>query len=191
MIAEDLEFSISQYVDGSLPADERAAVEAALAADPAARAALAEHRQLNALLATPPAGLNWGRVASHLSSFAADEHDHVAVAGRIGWRSPMRIGSIAAVAVVAVTVGLLVHRGRPGTVVVTPVHAEAESVVVVSGPTEEPPAGPAEADVKIGPSPALAARGESWRYAEGVVGRPSTAVIAAADKLPGHGDRYR
>ena len=188
MISENLEFSISQYVDGTLSADERAAVEAELAVDPSARAALAEHRRLNDLLATPPAGLDWDRVASHLTAFVADGNDHVAVAGRIGWRSPWRIGSIAAAAAgVAVTVGLLAHRGRPSPVVPVP----SESVAVVTGPSVEAPAGPAEADVKIGPSPALAARGESWRYAEGVVGRPSTAVIAAAKKVPGRGERYR
>ena len=187
MTDEDLEFSISQYADGTLPADGRAAVEAVLAADPAARAALAEHRRLTALLAVPPAGVDWDRLASRLSAGVADGDR--GVAGRIGraWL-PWRIGAVAAAAAVAVTVGLLAHRGRPGAAV-RPVRVDAPAVAIVTGPAVETGTGPAEAQVTIGPSPALAARGESWRYAEGVVTRPSTATIAAAE--PGRGERFR
>jgi len=45
MISEDLEFRISQYADGSLPAAEMASLEAAIAADAEARALLEEYRK--------------------------------------------------------------------------------------------------------------------------------------------------
>jgi anti-sigma factor RsiW len=193
MIAEDLEFSISQYADGTLSADERSAIDVILAVDPLARQALAEHRQIAALLAVPPAGIDWDRLADHLSSTVASDDAAAVVVGRIGpagWGSPWRIGSIAAAAVVTLAVGLLAHHGRTSPAVV-PVPPADEAVAVVTGPAVETGAGPAEAQVSIGPSPALVARGESWRYAEGVVSRPSSAVIAAAEPIPGRGSRVR
>ena len=47
MIREELEFRIAQYADGTLPASQRAALEAELAADGAARELLAQYRQLH------------------------------------------------------------------------------------------------------------------------------------------------
>src|SRR6266511_2754497 len=62
MTREQLEFLISQYLDGSLTADEVVALEQVLARDESARALLEEHRKLDALLkaakvATPLPGL--------------------------------------------------------------------------------------------------------------------------------------
>ena len=45
-------------------------------------------------------------------------------------------------------------------------------------------------EIKIGPSPALAATADSWRYAEGVVTRPSSAVIAGEMKPPHEGESF-
>src|SRR5436190_2074679 len=63
MTREQIEFLISQYLDGSLTADEVVALEQILARDQEARALLDEHRKLSALLksakaATPLAGLD-------------------------------------------------------------------------------------------------------------------------------------
>ncbi len=173
MTPDALEFALSQYADGTLPSGERAAVDIVLAADPAARATVADYRRLDRLLADPPA-VNWDRFAARLAAAVADPP---AVAGRIGWWRP---AAVAAAAVVAVTVGLARH-GRP----TAPARTAPESVAVVSGPAVEAAAGPAEATVSIGPSPALAARGGSGRYAEGVVGRPPTVVIAGSQAVPG------
>ena len=195
MTAEDLEFSLSQYADGTLPDGERSAVEAVLAVDPAARAAVAAHRILHERLAVPPGDVNWDRLATFLSASVAEaDLDAAVVVGRIGpsrWTSAWRIGSIAAAAVVAVSVGLLARRSHPTAVAVAPARPVSPAVAVVTGPAVEMGSGPVEAEVTIGPSPALAARGGSWRYAEGVVDRQPTAVIAAAQPMPGNDLRYR
>jgi anti-sigma factor RsiW len=50
MTPEQLEFAISQYLDGTLPAAERAALEQRLAEDAEARELLAEYRSLDRLM---------------------------------------------------------------------------------------------------------------------------------------------
>ena len=50
MISEELEFQISQYADGSLSAEETAALEAVLASDSEAAALLADYRKLDATI---------------------------------------------------------------------------------------------------------------------------------------------
>src|SRR5690348_17119169 len=74
MINDPLEFQISQYLDGSLPADEVAALEARLAEDAAARELLEEYRKLNALLKAPAAlpDLAWDKLADYICSAVAD-----------------------------------------------------------------------------------------------------------------------
>ena len=199
MTSDELEFSISQYADGTLPAGQRPAVDAALAADPAARRVLAEYRRLNQLLAAPPAGVDWDRLAAHLSAAVDDERAderlaRPAVAGRIGpaWRSPWRIGSVAAAAAMAVTVGLLAHHGRPaGTPVPAGRQVVEAAVAEVTGPGVESATVPPEAQVTIGPSPALAARAGSGRYAEDVISRTPRVVIAGAEAVSGAGPRVR
>ena len=179
MTNDTLELSISQYADGTLPAGERLAVEAALVANPAARAALAEYRRLGELLAAiPSVDLDWDRLASHLSSAIDAEVDAPAVVGRIGFGAWGRwAGALAAVATVAVGVGLFARHRSPVDVAVKPTPAAVQPVIVVTGPTVDVDRGVAVAEVRVGPSPALAARDASWRYGEGVVSRPPTAVI--------------
>src|SRR5437763_2310389 len=69
MTLEQLEFSITQYLDGTLPAEEVGALEARLASDPQARAMLDEHRALTDLLRSQPGpALDWAEVAGDLSA---------------------------------------------------------------------------------------------------------------------------
>src|SRR5688500_14726372 len=78
MIRDDLEFQISQYADGTLPADQREALEAVLAADAGARELLEAYRKLDAALAEDraarPLAVRWdglaARVASHVARHA-------------------------------------------------------------------------------------------------------------------------
>ena len=170
MTIMDDDAAILAYADGTLPADRRGDVEA----DPAALAAVAEYRRLGELLAAPPVDLDWDRLAGHLSAAVAAE-DRPAVVGRIGFGA-RAWGAIAAAAALAVGVGLLSHRS-PVAVRPTPT-APPPSVAVVTGPTADVAADPAVADVRVGPSPALTARDAHWRYAEGVVTRRQTVVIA-------------
>jgi hypothetical protein len=69
MTLEQLEFSITQYLDGTLPAEDVGALEARLASDPQARAMLDEQRALTDLLRSQPGpDLDWADVARDLSA---------------------------------------------------------------------------------------------------------------------------
>src|SRR5580698_6345999 len=100
-MSEDLEFQISQYVDGTLSAEERVAVEVRLAEDADARRLLGEYRrldqQLSQNLSLP--NVKWDRLAERLSA-AMDETP--AVAGRIGFATWGRRLAIAACLAIAV-----------------------------------------------------------------------------------------
>jgi anti-sigma factor RsiW len=79
MNPEQLEFAISQYLDGSLPAEEVAALEARLNEDAAARGLLAEYRRVDALLKGTPSAvpaIEWGRLAGRIGA-AVQEADEL------------------------------------------------------------------------------------------------------------------
>lgn len=70
MSYDSLELAILQYLDGTLPPQERIVLEQRLATDPEAQKLLAEHRSLNAALQhglTIPA-LQWDRFAEQISA---------------------------------------------------------------------------------------------------------------------------
>jgi len=195
MTRDELEFQISQFADGTLPANEVAALEAHLAGDDEARQLLAEYRRLGAMVAAhlpPLPAVNWDRLAKHLSAVVA-EADVPAIAGRItpatastwSWRSRL---AIAASVMIVLGGGWLVFKTQPA------VHPqptpEAPIAIAVSGPQAEAGNGPAVEEITVGPSKALAARADSWRYAEGVVTRPSTAVIAGDIQPTSDGETF-
>jgi negative regulator of sigma E activity len=69
MNLEQLEFAITQYLDGTLPSEDVVALAARLAEDAQARALLEEHRKLTALLrADAGPALAWGELAKDLSA---------------------------------------------------------------------------------------------------------------------------
>jgi anti-sigma factor RsiW len=70
MNLEQLEFAISQYLDGSLPAAETAALEARLNEDAGARELLEEYRKVDTLLKAPAAlpVVAWEKLSAHLSN---------------------------------------------------------------------------------------------------------------------------
>lgn len=151
MNGNDLEFLISQYVDGTLDAEQSAALEVRLRSDAQARALLAEHRRLNTLLTentTLPA-IRFDRLAETISA-NIDQHSEMqihtasrAVFGR--W-----IGAAGAVAA-CLLVGLMVFRsdkGESSTESVPSVTLTAR-VVDVSGPSAEVTTLPRIAQVSI------------------------------------------
>src|SRR5439155_7362633 len=75
MDREQLEFRISQYVDGALPAAEAAALVETLASDAEARALLEDFRKLHSAMAREAAlpAVKWDRLAAHLSDAVAAE----------------------------------------------------------------------------------------------------------------------
>ncbi len=83
MAREELEFLISQYVDGTLVEGERVALETRLRGDDEARVLLAEHEALTARLksvkATAPApAVDWDRLAERISAAVAGQSALVA-----------------------------------------------------------------------------------------------------------------
>ena len=69
MTLEQLEIAITQYLDGTLPAEDVGALERRLAEDAAARGLLAEHRALTAFLRSEPGpDMDWAEVAADLAA---------------------------------------------------------------------------------------------------------------------------
>jgi anti-sigma factor RsiW len=73
MTNDQLEFAISQYLDGTLPPEERSALERRLASDADARRILEQFRSLDTLAknALPLPNLNWVKLSAAISSAVA------------------------------------------------------------------------------------------------------------------------
>ncbi len=91
MLSNELQFAISQYLDGTLPADEVAALQRRLESDAEARALLAEYRALDAALraggvpavdlAAIPAHVDRGEVTGqYAEESAVDQEMELAIA---------------------------------------------------------------------------------------------------------------
>ena len=78
MIDETLEFQITQYLDGDLPAEAVAALEERLGVDADAREVLEQYRKLNGVLdsALPVPAMNWDRVTARISSAVDEEFEY-------------------------------------------------------------------------------------------------------------------
>jgi len=181
MSDDDLEFQISQYLDGTLPLPERVELEQRLGVDAEARRLLAEYRRLDERLSRdlPVPGVKWDRLAEHLSEVVAAA-DGPAVAGRIFPGIWVRRLAIAAclVLMVGVTVRHFRHQ-----------HISAESEVnptlVVIGPAAEEADGAAVQEIAVGPSADFASHGDSSPASQNSVDRPGRAFIFSAPALNG------
>lgn len=83
MTSEQLEFAMSQYLDGTLPAEERAALERHLAADGHARTVFQEYLELNEALRNPQPlpMVPWEKLAESISAAVAQQAGAGGVAG--------------------------------------------------------------------------------------------------------------
>ena len=179
MASEELEFRISQYADGSLPADEVAALEAILASDAEAGALLEDFRKIEASLKRETAlpAVNWDRLRARLSDAVAAEDERVSRVYRIG---PWTRAAIAAMVLIAMGLFAL-HLRRPGEKVeiveTVPSHLQSGVIVAeVTGPASEATAQPAVAEISIGPSPLA----QQLDYgSEEIVYQPPRVVIAS------------
>jgi anti-sigma factor RsiW len=177
MTREELEFSISQYLDGTLAADERLALEARLETDPQAQAILRQEQALTALLRSVPAPrISWDALAERISG-AIDKQLEERVA-RASWmlrfRSPAILAAVASVGLIAgISLRLLFQARQQVT-------GTAQTVaMVVEGPQEDAPNGPAVTEVSIGPGGTYAKDSSLAPYADEIDSRPSRVVIAA------------
>src|SRR5687767_5326404 len=115
MTKDELEFSISQYLDGTLGAREREALEERLATDAEARAIYAEYQALqSALDAAPLPQVNWDRLAAHLSDAVARQELPAQSYKISRWLQPARL-AVAASVVLAAGIGFSIWRNRDVT----------------------------------------------------------------------------
>jgi anti-sigma factor RsiW len=140
MNRDELEFAISQYIDGALPEEQRAAMEERLRTDPEAAGIEAEYRKLGEVVArgagkTPE--VRWDRFAECVGQAIDDRSSRpILTIGRVGW---------AVAASVLVAVGLLSMRGNHSAGPGAPVVAE----ISVVGPQAEVASGPVVVDVAV------------------------------------------
>ncbi|HRX85672.1 MAG TPA: zf-HC2 domain-containing protein [Phycisphaerae bacterium] len=125
---EDMLERLSAYIDGTLSADERAAVESACAADPELRQALAALRRVDEMVqaaAGPVPELDWAEFTR------TNRTKRLAVGGRAAggrWRSLMLPLSAAAAIALAVTAGILWNAWTR----TTPTSPDQASVAIVT-----------------------------------------------------------
>lgn len=175
MTRDELEYAISQYLDGVLPPLERSALEERLASDPEARAILAEYQALDSALKTsmPVPEIAWDQFTQQVRHALADEATpmkHYSL-NAMAWTRRL---AIAAAVLVAVGLGIYLLPSNPKPVAVDPVPPTNPGIVLVSGPSIATPTGPVVADVSIGPAPNLA---RQWRASEEIIVRPTIVQI--------------
>jgi len=172
MLQEDLEFRISQYIDGTLDDTQRRALEREVEQNPNAAQLLAQYRQLDRYLKTalPLPDVNYDALASRISD-AIDEADRPPVLYSFKW--VRRAVSIAVAACIVLAGGLWIYfNGLPRSI------GSNGVIVQVIGPQSEAAYGDPVQVIQIGPS-AYAAAGPS-PAAEALIAKPSRLVIASA-----------
>jgi len=182
---EELEFRISQYVDGTLEGADRAELEHLLETDATARALLKEHRAVTQLVRSAPLPeVRWDRLAETISS-AIDEEMHARMR-RASWAIGLtrKTGWVAVAASVLIAAGVAVHyltRGTgPGTVGPQP-HG-GTLLVQVSEPDR--PEGPVVTEISIGAGGTYAKDSSLAPYADDIDSRPSHVIIASGATTP-------
>lgn len=178
MSDEQLHFAISQYVDGTLPPAEVAALEKRLQEDAAARRLVDEYRRIGDLMqvALPEPEVDWDKLSTQISA-AIDREvvpvmDDVPVTYRIGvWKPLAMAAALLLCATVAVVTFKGSHEGTGNTHAPAPVAVNANPAIPVA-PTPQPqaptvalamtqiqvlttekPSGSPVLEVQIGPAP--------------------------------------
>jgi negative regulator of sigma E activity len=181
MTRDELEYTLSQYLDGTLAASEESALEERLAADESARALLSEYRSLDrALRASPLPAFDFGALASSISAAVAQQ-DEPAQSYRLHWVRTAASLALAACVVIAAGVGIrrLQHGPTPGTEIAqTHPRPEPKQIVVVDTASRPSPSTAPVEIVSVGPSAAPQDRPALARYHEDLLSRPSQVIIA-------------
>ena len=185
MDRDDLEFLISQYVDGTLRGGQLEALEARLKLDPAARAVLAEYRALDAQLkALPKPNVRWDALAEQISTAVAEAEAPAQSYRLADYRWANRWVAVAAAVLVAAGTAFVALRSATTLkpiAIIDPTPPTPTAVTVIAlGPSETdiaPSTSPVT--VAIGPSDRLQDQGALNRYAAEVIGRPAQVLIAS------------
>jgi anti-sigma factor RsiW len=182
---DELDISISQYLDGTLAEEQRPALEARLAADAEAQAILTEDRALTDLLrAERLPEVRWDRLAESISS-AIDQQVEERVARASGWMRFRLPAGLAVAASALLAIGLAAYvltRGRPNSVnpgaQPAPNHVTV-ATLSVEGPRADVPEGPEVTEISIGAGGQYAKDSSLDPYADEIDTRPARVVIAS------------
>jgi anti-sigma factor RsiW len=178
MTRDELEYTLSQYLDGTLAAPDEAALEERLATDASARALLAEYRSLDrALRAAPLPTFDFDALSTRITAAVAGQ-DEPAQSYRLHWvRTAMSL-ALAACVVIAAGVGIRRLQNPTARTDTRIAGVEPRQIVVVDA-TPRPSASPEPiAVVSVGPSAAPQDRPALARYHEDLLSRPSQVIIA-------------
>jgi anti-sigma factor RsiW len=185
MANEELEFSISQYADGTLSDEQRLALESRLADDAEAQALLAEDRSLTDLLRSAPMPeVRWDRLAESISTAIDKQMEERAA--RASWWFRHRIpAGLALAASILLAIGIAIHLLVPGhgpgqeRGPVRTLSTHTMAMLNVEGPQEDAPAGPQITQISIGAGGSYAHDSSLAPYADEIDNRPSRVVIAS------------
>jgi anti-sigma factor RsiW len=185
MTRDELEFSLSQYHDGTLGPVERAAVDEVLATDADARAMLAEIGRLDALIKRTPGApaIAWDKFQAQVSIALDEVEAPAAPTIRIGNWTRVVGGVVALAAAVAIVVSVAVRNQstestNTGGAAIVEVAVGPAGGGAMPNVDVRPSVNVATADVSIGPSPQMAMSG--WQYDSPFLERPGHVVIAVS-----------
>jgi hypothetical protein len=186
MISEELEFSISQYVDGTLPPAERESLEHILTENVEAKSLLDEYLRLNIVLRRSPLpAMNFDALAMSISS-AVDDAEEERIAGRYRMPSWVRAAalplSLAASILIVAGVGIqayLAHHSIIPSPSFNHPTASNEQMAIEIGPTAPASSGPSQEDVSIGPGAAMNDQPLIVQYSSDVISHQSHVTIAS------------
>jgi hypothetical protein len=179
---EELEFAISQYIDGTLNPLEQALLEEVLASDPSARAMLEEYRRLDAAmkqsLPQPAVDLDLlnARISSGLSKLDAPVRHYRLFSSM----AAMKIVAVAASMLILIGIVVPMMRSRSANQKNEFVVRESPSGLsapIVTGPSAEQASGNSVAQISIGAPPGLANAG--WQD-QAVITRTPRLVIESS-----------
>lgn len=186
MTRDELEYSISQYLDGTLAPGEESALEARLSTDADARTLLAEYRSLDRVLrAAPMPSLDFKAMGDRIHEAVAAAEIEPAPSYRLPWVRTVAGLALAACVVIAAGVGIrrLQSPTTPGDNRVARISEprparEPKQIVVIDSTRRTAPATAPVMEIAVGPAAAAPGRPAFARYHEDLLSRPSQVMIA-------------
>jgi negative regulator of sigma E activity len=181
MTRDELEFAISQYLDGNLAEAEESALEARLASDAEARGLLAEYRSLDRVLrAVPTRQVDFEALSGRIRSAVAEQNEPIQ-SYRLHWVRTVSALALAACVVIAAGLGIRRMQTPPvnnNEASNTRPQPQAKQIVVVDATTRPTISSAPVAVVSVGPSASPQDRPALARYHEDLLSRPSQVIIA-------------
>src|SRR5581483_144562 len=176
---DEIEFLISQYIDGTANELDRARIEEILATDPEARSIHAEYQKLNEFVksAMPMPEIAWDALSARISTEAA-KLDVPVKHYRLSFATWSK--AVAMAAMVAIVVGVIV-KSRPPTTSVNVGNAVAVNHAPVEVQIAAPPALAAAptTEIQIGQPSGVAAA--DYHSTDAIVSSPTSIWIASGE----------